>query len=58
MISVVAGRALTKHYQMGAPIGIAVVGPDGRFLCVNHALCEIVGDSQAERTQLIGAAAR
>jgi len=26
-----------------APIGMAIVGPDGRFLRVNHVLCEIVG---------------
>lgn len=35
-----------------APIGIAVVGLDGRFLRVNHALCEIVQYSEAELTQL------
>jgi PAS domain S-box-containing protein len=35
-----------------APIGIAVVSLDGRFLRVNHALCEIVGYTCAELTQL------
>jgi two-component system sensor histidine kinase/response regulator len=31
-----------------APIGIALVGPNGRFLEVNRVLCEIVGYSEAE----------
>jgi two-component system sensor histidine kinase/response regulator len=31
-----------------APIGIALVGPNGRWLEVNRALCEIVGYSEAE----------
>lgn len=35
-----------------APIGVAVVGLDGRFLRVNHALCEIVGYPCAELKQL------
>ncbi len=32
----------------GAPIGMALVGPDGRWLKVNAALCEIVGYSEDE----------
>lgn len=35
-----------------APIGVAVVGIDGKFLRVNSALCEIVGYSHEELTQL------
>jgi PAS domain S-box-containing protein len=35
-----------------APIGVAVVGLDGKFLRVNNALCEIVGYSHDELTQL------
>jgi PAS domain S-box-containing protein len=31
-----------------APIGIALVGPNGRWLEVNRALCDIVGYSEAE----------
>ena len=31
-----------------APIGVALVGPNGRWLEVNRALCEIVGYSEAE----------
>lgn len=31
-----------------APIGIALVNPDGQWLKVNHALCEILGYSEAE----------
>jgi len=31
-----------------APIGVALVGPDGRFLEVNDALCAIVGYGRAE----------
>lgn len=35
-----------------APIGMALVALDGRFVRVNHALCEIVGYSPAELTTL------
>ncbi|HEX4998421.1 MAG TPA: PAS domain S-box protein [Terriglobia bacterium] len=31
-----------------APIGIALVSPDGHFLRVNHALCEILGYGESE----------
>jgi two-component system, sensor histidine kinase and response regulator len=31
-----------------APIGIALVGPNGHWLAVNNMLCEIVGHSEAE----------
>jgi diguanylate cyclase len=32
----------------GAPIGVALVGIDGRFLKVNQALCEMTGMTEAE----------
>ncbi len=35
-----------------APIGMALVGLDGRFLRVNHVLCEIVGYRPDELTRL------
>lgn len=35
-----------------APIGMALVALDGRFVRVNHALCEIVGYSPAELLKL------
>jgi PAS domain S-box-containing protein len=34
-----------------APIGMALVGIDGRFLLVNPAICELLGRSAAEMTQ-------
>ena len=34
-----------------APIGMGLVGPDGRWLQVNRALCELVGFSESELLQ-------
>jgi diguanylate cyclase (GGDEF)-like protein/PAS domain S-box-containing protein len=39
-------RISEEHFRLsfeGAPIGMALVGADGRFLEVNQSLCEIVG---------------
>ncbi|WP_158583552.1 bifunctional diguanylate cyclase/phosphodiesterase [Salinisphaera sp. Q1T1-3] len=35
----------TLHH---APIGIALVAPEGRWISVNHALCEMIGYDEAE----------
>ncbi len=35
-----------------APIGIALVSPDGRFMKVNNALCELLGYSEDELVEL------
>lgn len=35
-----------------APIGVALVSPQGQFLMVNHSLCEIVGYTEAEMLNL------
>jgi diguanylate cyclase (GGDEF)-like protein/PAS domain S-box-containing protein len=49
-----AEQALRESEQLfrqtfdNAPIGIALVSPDGRWLAVNRALCRIVGYSEAE----------
>jgi len=34
-----------------APVGIAIAGPDGRYLMVNRAHCEMLGYSEAELLQ-------
>jgi PAS domain S-box-containing protein len=44
-------RRLEERYQQvehAAPIGLALVAPDGRFLRVNPALCALVGYAEAE----------
>ena len=35
-----------------APIGMALVSPEGRWLQVNHALCEITGYSERELLEI------
>jgi two-component system, cell cycle sensor histidine kinase and response regulator CckA len=42
-----AGERLARVFD-AAPIGEAVVATDGRFLHVNHSLCELVGYSRDE----------
>ena len=37
-----------REAMVYAPIGKALVSPEGRFLEVNHSLCEIVGYTEAE----------
>ena len=41
-------EALFRSVFDHAPIGVAVVGLDGRFERVNHALCEILGYAEVE----------
>jgi diguanylate cyclase (GGDEF)-like protein/PAS domain S-box-containing protein len=44
-------RSMEERFRTAfdeGPIGMALVAPDGRFLRVNHALCAIVGYSEAE----------
>jgi len=43
-------RAQSQRTFDEAPIGVALVDLDGRWLEVNHALCEITGYSEAELT--------
>jgi PAS domain S-box-containing protein len=40
-------QELQQTFEL-APIGMALVAPDGRWLKVNHAICAIVGYSEAE----------
>ncbi len=42
-----AGRLLQTAFE-SAPIGMALVGMDGRWLQVNQALCQLLGYSEAE----------
>src|SRR5690606_36522660 len=54
-ISPVALRESEERFRLTfeeAPIGMAIVGVEGRFLRVNPALCEVVGYSPAELTGL------
>ncbi len=46
--AVAAGREAEQRFRLAfeqAAIGMALVAPDGRFMRVNHALCELVGYS-------------
>jgi diguanylate cyclase (GGDEF)-like protein/PAS domain S-box-containing protein len=45
-------RELLARVLEDAPIGMALVAPDGRWLKVNRALCEIVGYEEAELLEL------
>jgi PAS domain S-box-containing protein len=48
-------RQSEEHFRLifaEAPIGVAVVALDGRFVRVNHALCELLGYTSEELTQL------
>jgi len=52
LAQVEAGKERFRMNFENAPIGMAVVGLDGQFWQVNHALCEIVGYSADELTKL------
>ena len=47
----IAERRFRKSFE-SAPIGIALVGTDGRWLRVNEALCRILGYTQRELSSL------
>jgi len=44
--------SLFENAFQHAPIGMALVAPNGSWLKVNHSLCEILGYSDAELTKL------
>ena len=52
-----ADQALSRERELfrvafdGAPVGMALIGPDGRFLRVNAALCRLLGYSAGELLQ-------
>lgn len=47
-----ASEELLRSSMEHAPIGMALVAPDGKFLKVNKALCQLIGYSEAEFLQL------
>jgi PAS domain S-box-containing protein len=49
--SPVAGDSLFQNAFEHAAIGMALVGPDGKWLRVNHSVCEITGYSEEELLQ-------